>query len=63
MSSFLLTAPAVEPLSLAEAKAFLRVEHGDDDDVIGALISASRVYDAGGAAHSAQRRGRYYCNL
>ncbi len=44
MSSLLLTAPAVEPLSLAEAKAFLRVEHGDDDDVIAALISASRIH-------------------
>lgn len=44
MSSLLLTAPAVEPLSLAEARAFLRVEHGDDDDVIAALISASRIH-------------------
>jgi uncharacterized phiE125 gp8 family phage protein len=44
MSSVLLTAPAVEPLSLAEAKAFLRVEHTDDDDIIAALISASRIH-------------------
>lgn len=44
MSSLLLTAPAVEPLSLAEAKAYLRVEHNDDDDVIGALIAASRIH-------------------
>jgi uncharacterized phiE125 gp8 family phage protein len=44
MSSLLLAAPAVEPLSLAEAKAFLRVEHGDDDDVISALIAASRIH-------------------
>jgi len=44
MSSILLTAPAIEPLSLAEAKAYLRVETGDDDDVIGALIAGSRIH-------------------
>src|SRR5512140_1554378 len=44
MSSVLLTAPAVEPLSLDEAKAFLRVEHSDDDDVIAALIAGSRIH-------------------
>ena len=44
MSSILLTAPAAEPLSLVEAKAFLRVEHTADDDVIAALISASCIH-------------------
>src|SRR5471032_1179098 len=44
MSSLLLTAPAVEPLSLGEAKAFLRVEHNDDDDVIAALAAGSRIH-------------------
>jgi uncharacterized phiE125 gp8 family phage protein len=44
MSAILLTAPATEPLSLAEAKAFLRVETSDDDDVITALIAGSRIH-------------------
>lgn len=42
MSSILLTAPAIEPLSLDEARAFLRVETGDDDEVIAALIAGAR---------------------
>ncbi len=28
--------PSIEPLTLAEAKSFLRVEHMADDDLIGA---------------------------
>ncbi len=44
MSSLLLTAPAVEPLSLDEAKAFLRVEHGHDDETIAALTAGSRIH-------------------
>jgi uncharacterized phiE125 gp8 family phage protein len=44
MSSLLLTAPAVEPLSLDEARAYLRVETNDDDELIGALIAGARVH-------------------
>jgi uncharacterized phiE125 gp8 family phage protein len=42
MSAMLLIPPSAEPWSVAEAKAFLRVEHGDDDAVIAALIAAAR---------------------
>ena len=42
MSASLLTPPAVEPWTVAEAKAFLRVGTGDDDAVIGSLIAAAR---------------------
>lgn len=44
MSALLLTAPAIEPLSLDEARAFLRVEHNDDDEVIAALVAGSRMH-------------------
>jgi uncharacterized phiE125 gp8 family phage protein len=42
MSSILLTPPAVEPVTLADAKTYLRVAHADDDGVITALIAAAR---------------------
>jgi uncharacterized phiE125 gp8 family phage protein len=44
MPSIVLSAPLVEPVTLAEAKAYLRVEHDDDDDVIAALIAGARVH-------------------
>jgi uncharacterized phiE125 gp8 family phage protein len=43
MSAILLNAPSSEPISLADAKLYLRVEHEDDDDLIAALIAAARV--------------------
>jgi uncharacterized phiE125 gp8 family phage protein len=42
MPHFLNTPPLVEPLSLEEAKAHLRISHDDDDQYITRLIAAAR---------------------
>ena len=44
MTSILLSGPAQEPVTLGDAKAFLRVEHDADDDVIAALIVGARIH-------------------
>jgi uncharacterized phiE125 gp8 family phage protein len=44
MPSILLSGPAAEPITLVDAKQFLRVEHDDDDDVIAALIAGARIH-------------------
>lgn len=42
MAALLLTGPTVEPWTVAELKAFLRVDHDADDAVIASLLAAAR---------------------
>jgi uncharacterized phiE125 gp8 family phage protein len=43
MMPLLLVPPALEPVTLADAKTFLRVEGAQDDDLVMALLSAARL--------------------
>ena len=43
MTPYLLTGPAAEPLTLAEAKAWLRLDTTDEDDLVTALIVSARL--------------------
>ncbi len=43
MTPILIAPPAVEPISLAEAKAWLRVENIAEDEIVGALIASARL--------------------
>jgi uncharacterized phiE125 gp8 family phage protein len=43
MPLILTTPPAIEPITLAEAKAHLKVDTTDDDALIGTLISSARA--------------------
>ncbi len=44
MTSYLLSAPAVEPVSLAQSKEFLRIDDANEDGFITSLIAAARLH-------------------
>jgi uncharacterized phiE125 gp8 family phage protein len=43
MTPVLLAGPAVEPVSVTDLKSYLKVETGDEDSLIAALIAAARL--------------------
>lgn len=47
MTSYLLAGPVEEPVSLAEAKAFLKVDDDAEDGLIATLIGAARLHVEG----------------
>ncbi|MBI4923911.1 MAG: phage head-tail connector protein [Devosia nanyangense] len=44
MTSYLLAGPGEEPVTLAEAKAWCRIDAGDEDALVTALIAAARLH-------------------
>ena len=43
MNPIILAGPAVEPITLADAKAYLRLDGSEEDDLVASLIVAARV--------------------
>ena len=44
MPAILIEPPAIEPVTLAEAKAHMRLTGSDDDDYVSAMITAARIH-------------------
>jgi len=47
MTSFLLEGPAAEPVTLADAKAFLKLDASDEDALVSTLVTAARLHVEG----------------
>jgi len=47
MTSYLLAGPAQEPVTLAEAKAFLRLDDEAEDGLVSTLVTAARLHVEG----------------
>lgn len=47
MTSYLLAGPAAEPIALAEAKAWLKLDGEDEDALVGTLMAAARLHVEG----------------
>ena len=43
MSPVLLASPSAEPVSLADAKAWLRIDTADEDSLVASLVPAARA--------------------
>lgn len=57
MISYLLAGPAEEPVSLAEAKAFLRLDSTSEDALVTTLIAAARLHVEGTTGRALVRQG------
>ncbi len=44
MTSYLIAGPGEEPVTLAEAKAWCRIDAADEDSLVSALIAAARLH-------------------
>lgn len=57
MISYLLAGPAEEPVSLVEAKAFLRLDADAEDALVTTLIAAARLHVEGTTGRALVRQG------